>query len=65
MNEKCRHCRKVRGQHNAMTKACPHGLKTRVGYCTYHPTNRFEPTLKKRLRVIGGESPRQPQSGAK
>ena len=45
MSEKCIHCRKTRGQHNAMTKACPFGSKTRVGYCTFHPTNRFTPKL--------------------
>ena len=48
MNEKCALCHKTRGNHNAMTKACPFGRKTRAGYCTFHPVNRFTPKLAAR-----------------
>jgi hypothetical protein len=44
LDDKCAHCGKTRGNHNAMTKACPLGQKHRtVGYTAFHPTKTFTP----------------------
>lgn len=45
--EKCAHCHKPRGEHNAMTKACPVGRKTRIGVIAYsHLTVFSQPSTK-------------------
>jgi hypothetical protein len=38
--EKCQ-CGKIRGEHQAKTGACPIGKKSRIGWTTYSPTQRF------------------------
>jgi hypothetical protein len=35
---KCIHCKKTEGEHNAKTRECPVGLKTRIGYIRFGPT---------------------------
>jgi hypothetical protein len=40
--DRCKNCGKPRGEHNATTKACPTGRKSRVGYITYSPDRVFE-----------------------
>ena len=35
LTDKCIHCKRDRGQHNAMTKACPIGSKSRIGYIMF------------------------------
>lgn len=41
-DEKCKHCKKKRGLHQASTLACPTGTKTRIGYTSFSTTNVFE-----------------------
>lgn len=41
----CIHCNKVKGVHNAMTKACPIGFKGRIGYTSYSSKTVFTPKL--------------------
>jgi hypothetical protein len=40
--EKCQNCGKIRGEHQAKTKACPVGTKSRIGWITYSPTSVFK-----------------------
>jgi len=43
---KCIHCKKYKGMHKAITLQCPDGMKTQIGYLSYHPTNKFTPKVK-------------------
>lgn len=38
----CKNCGKSRGLHNSVTKACPAGMRTRIGYTGYNPDKVFE-----------------------
>ena len=38
----CKHCGKKWEYHNAISGACPIGLKTRIGYIQYHAKKIFE-----------------------
>ena len=42
MFDKCKHCKKIRGEHLAKTLNCPTGSKTRIGYTSFHPTQVYE-----------------------
>lgn len=39
---KCKNCSGTKGDHQAVTLACPFGKKTRVGYLGWSPTTTFE-----------------------
>lgn len=39
---KCKHCKKIKGLHQAKTLNCPLGSKTRIGYITFSKTQTFE-----------------------
>lgn len=40
---RCKHCKKARGNHQAKTRMCPIGKKTRIGYIHYNDKQVFEP----------------------
>ena len=44
---KCALCGKTRWDHQAKTFACPRGMKTRIGYTSFHSEQRFTPKEKK------------------
>lgn len=48
MFEKCKHCKKIRGEHKAKTLNCPMGTKTRIGYTSYHQSQVYERQEKKK-----------------
>jgi DNA-directed RNA polymerase subunit RPC12/RpoP len=48
---KCLHCGKKKGNHKATTWHCPFGMKTRVGYTSFHPTQVFEEKIVKSKKV--------------
>ncbi len=41
-SNKCKHCKKPKGDHKANTLHCPTGSKSRIGYLSYHTINTFE-----------------------
>ncbi len=44
---KCKNCGKEKGLHQAKTLNCPYGTKTRIGYTSFHPTDKFVPKSNK------------------
>lgn len=44
---KCKNCYKPEGEHKAVTKNCPVGRKTRVGYINYNFCQVYEAPDKK------------------
>jgi hypothetical protein len=54
--KKCKHCKKIKGEHQAKTLNCPAGMKTRIGHIQFHPENVFEPmkTRKKKEKKSDG-----------
>lgn len=39
---RCKLCGRERGHHKAETLHCPTGMKTRIGYTSFHPTQTFK-----------------------
>lgn len=48
MTEKCKHCGKSKGDHQAKSLHCPMGRKSRIGYITYDPNKTFESKSEKK-----------------
>jgi len=40
---KCKHCKKVKGEHHARTLGCPVGRPGRIGHCHFSQTQFFTP----------------------
>lgn len=53
MQDKCKHCNKVKGNHQAKTLHCPSGSRTRIGYTNYSLTQVFEAKLTKGKKKTG------------
>ena len=57
---KCIHCKKQDHHHNTKTRACPVGKRVRIlGFCEYHPTQKFEAKKPKTSRASEGRKDRE------
>lgn len=43
---RCRHCKREKWDHNAVTKACPIGRKGRIGFTAYSSAFVYEPKIR-------------------
>lgn len=52
MQGPCKHCGHTKDNHNGMTRACPVGRKTRIGYIHYSNVTVYEPRPEKARGVL-------------
>lgn len=49
---KCKHCGRIKMKHNAMTKACPVGRRSRAGFIHYSNRTSYEEEKMARRSVV-------------